>query len=473
MTKPVPIDSVSGGSHGVQAGYQQMRALAGTYQDKAWLFTEMAGLGARVMANGDLLESSVLAPLSFAEAEAQVLDATTGVNGLTVRAIGIEADALLVEVTVGAFEMSDALSRQISERLDNLLGKALAASLPGLLLAGGAAYLYLQTRSPEEQAAILAQIGDLVHDHPELAQHLVNAGGGLLDALTPGALGALNPGDGPIGSATTNDAARLLALLFGNRTDAETHRVDDAPASLYTEKRPGTLADLMRGLDSANMLDSNDESMNGAIQIQKITDNGQERYVVYIPGTDDMGPLPAGDETARDMLTNYQLIGGMDNSYANGITQALREAGLSGKDIMMVGHSQGGMVATSLASDPAFRDEFNVRHVVSAGSPTAQVPDLPDSVTGFHLENRGDAVPMLDGEDNPDQPNRVTVKFDGTGSHDIADNHDIKHYVEGAQAADSSDHGSIRDAIRAMEESGFLGTGGQVDEVVTYTVSRP
>ena len=84
-----PIESVSGGSHGVEAGYEQMLALAERYERQAGDFVEMAGLGARVMANGDLLESAILSPITFGDAEVQVLDATTGANGLTVRAIGI------------------------------------------------------------------------------------------------------------------------------------------------------------------------------------------------------------------------------------------------------------------------------------------------------------------------------------------------------------------------------------------------
>ena len=73
-----PIESVSGGSHGVEAGYEQMLALAERYERQAGDFVEMAGLGARIMANGDLLESAILSPVSFGDAEVQVLDATTG-----------------------------------------------------------------------------------------------------------------------------------------------------------------------------------------------------------------------------------------------------------------------------------------------------------------------------------------------------------------------------------------------------------
>lgn len=472
-----PIESVSGGSHGVQAGYEQMLALAERYERQAGDFVEMAGLGARIMANGDLLESSILSPGSFADAEVQVLDATTGANGLTVRAIGIEADALGVRAVVAAFKASDSLSKHAMEMLDNALGKLLfvgtVAALPALLAAGGISYAYYSTLSPEEQEALKAQIADnlgqFLHDHPEVAQHIINGGGGLLESLVPG-LGLLNPGDGPIDQATTGDAARLLALLLGNDTAFDVNQLDGVDPTLAQSHAPGSLADLMRSLNDTNEIDQDDPSRHGAIQIQKIMENGHERYIVYIPGTDDMSPIPQDGEHARDMETNYQLIGGLDSAYGRGIQQAMLDAGLEGKDVMLVGHSQGGMVSTSLAADPDFTQHFNVQHVVTAGSPTAQVPDLPAGTSAIHFENRGDAVPLLDGEDNPDQPNRTTVKFD-EGTSDVGDNHAIRHYVDGAAAADASSNGSIQDQIRQMQEDGYLGNG-TVEDVSTYQITR-
>ena len=474
---PPPIESVSGGSYGIHAGYEQMLALAERYERQAGDFVEMAGLGARLMANSDLLESAILSPGSFADAELQVLDATTGVNGLTVRAIGIEADALGVRAVVAAFKASDSLSRHATEMLDNTLGKLLLAgtvvALPALLAAGGISYAYYSTLSPEEQATLTAQLADdlgqLLHDHPELAEHIINGGGGLIESLVPG-IGLLNPGDGPIDRATTNDAARLLALLLGNSTDYDVDQLDGIGPTLNQGRAPESLEDLMRSLDDTNNLDHDEPGRHGAIQIQTVGQPPHERYVVYIPGTDDMSPIPQDGEHARDMETNYQLIGGMDSAYGQGIQQAMIDAGLEGKDVMLVGHSQGGMVSTSLAADPDFTRHFNVQHVVTAGAPTAQVPDLPAGTSALHFENRGDAVPLLDGEDNPDEPHRTTVRFD-QGTSDVGGNHGIDRYVEGAKAADASDNGSIRDQVRQMNEDGYLG-GDSVSNLQTYQITR-
>jgi hypothetical protein len=468
-----PIESVSGGSHGVEAGYDQMLALAGRCERQAVDLVVMAGLGARVVLDGDLLESAVLSPLTFADAERQVLGATTGADGLTVRALGIEADALAVRAVVAAFGASDVLSRHASETIDHALGRLTASALPALLVAGGVGHLYCSTLSPEERAALAEQLGDdlgeLLHDHPELAQHLVNGGGGLLGSLVPG-VGLLDPGDGPITRATTNDAARLMALLLGDDTDYSVTRRDDLDGHGATPDAPESLQALMHQLSATNDLGLADGGTHGAIQVQQVGRVPDERYIVYLPGTDDMGPVPASGDRARDMETNYQLVGGMDSAYGRGIQQAMVQAGLTGKDVMLVGHSQGGMVSASLAADPDFARQFNVQHVVTAGAPTAQVPHLPDGTHGLHLENRGDAVPLLDGEDNPDQPHRTTVAFDD-GSSDIVDNHGLDRYARGAAAADASDNGSIRHHIDRMRDDGFLGAGPS-GPVQTWAITR-
>ena len=56
------ILAVSGGSHGLEASYDAMRALADTYDSAGDRMREMARLGSRTLADEDLLESSLLSP---------------------------------------------------------------------------------------------------------------------------------------------------------------------------------------------------------------------------------------------------------------------------------------------------------------------------------------------------------------------------------------------------------------------------
>ena len=50
--------------------------------------------------------------------------------------------------------------------------------------------------------------------------------------------------------------------------------------------------------------------------------------------------------------------------------------------------------------------------VVTAGSPTAQVPGFPAGTHVLSLEQHGDVVPQLDGAPNPDSVEQTTVTFD-------------------------------------------------------------
>jgi hypothetical protein len=86
------------------------------------------------------------------------------------------------------------------------------------------------------------------------------------------------------------------------------------------------------------------------------------------------------------------------------------------------------------------------------------------------LENRGDVVPLLDGHDNPDSLQQVTVTFDDHETS-IAGNHSLQHYVHGAVAVDASTDPSVREQLDSLREQGFLGSGGTATSQV-FQVTR-
>ena len=75
---------------------------------------------------------------------------------------------------------------------------------------------------------------------------------------------------------------------------------------------------------------------------------------------------------------------------------------------------------------------FHVTHVVTAGSPIAGVHGYPPGSHVLSLENHGDVVPLLDGHDNADTNQQVTVRFDDHETS-IAGNHGLRHYVRGSR----------------------------------------
>ncbi|MCW2795373.1 hypothetical protein [Nocardioides sp.] len=457
---PATITGVSGGVDGLAATYDQVLALATSYDAAGNRMRAWAGSGVRAMTNGDLLESAPLSPPTFTEVEAAILAATSGPDGVLVESVGWETDAILLRVTVRSFQATDELVHATFEVLDHAVGRAIGSTLPAtvpVLLALG--LLGVVDGDDLQRWAV---------EHPGLLEHAVNGSGGLLDGLGV----PLTPGT-PLGPATftpdTESAAGTLAALYGPDGDATVQPRDLDVAS--SGSQPGSLAEVIGHLGEVSDLSgpAHPEN-NGTIEVQTFTDaNGEVRHIVYLPGTDDLATLPwSQDGDVRDLATNLQLIAGHDNAYQQGILQAMHQAGINGDDpVLLAGHSQGGMEAAAILSQGS---DFNVTNVVTAGSPTAQVDGFPAGTHVLSLEHDGDVVPLFDGEENPDSVQQVTVHF-GDGGTDIADHHSFPHYVDGAAAVDASDDPSIIESLQSLVHHGFLGTGQTVTSQ-TFQISR-
>jgi hypothetical protein len=93
--------------------------------------------------------------------------------------------------------------------------------------------------------------------------------------------------------------------------------------------------------------------------------------------------LPDGGRSAR-----LRLVGGDLSSYARRVREALdRTITDPGARVMLVGSGPGGLVAAELASGPP-PVAFTIEQVVTAGSPSAQAPRLPEGVRMLSLEGR-------------------------------------------------------------------------------------
>jgi hypothetical protein len=440
------ILDVRGGVTGIEASHEEVRALARRYDAAGDLLREWSCLGAHVLADPDLLVSAPLSPATFAAAEAAVAAATTGPDGALTASLGWEVDAALVRAALAYLETADTTAHAALEELDRevgfLLGSGLRLSAPLLPIA-----LPLLERLPVEETAV---------EHPRLVEHLVNGGGGLLGGLL--GLGML--------TRDTESASALLGAAYGDRPTRAVPRADIRLPS--GQRRPADLTELVDHLREVAALSPEPDSPdNGTIAIQTIGDEGGVRHVVYLPGTDDMRTLPwTQDQDVRDFGTNLRLVGGLDDGYRRGILDAMHAAGIGAHDpVLLVGHSQGGMEAASILGHGS---DFHVTNVVTAGSPTAQVHGFPDGSHVLSLEHRGDVVPLLDGEPNPDTVEQTTVTFSDGPLGDVDHNHGYPAYLDGAAATDASDDPSVREQLQSLRDHGFLvGDGGGAPTVST------
>lgn len=199
---------------------------------------------------------------------------------------------------------------------------------------------------------------------------------------------------------------------------------------------PNSLATVMHRV--ADLEHAPDASL--AIE-QVVGADGVVRYIVELPGMRHMGAAP----DPQDLTGAISAVAFPSTAYTRCVAKALDAARVPpGADVMLVGHSEGGIVAMDLAGDSSFNGRrVNVTHVVVAGSPVSSKRVAPASATKvFSVENVNDIVTHLDAvgsagfassagsASSADEiPARLTYQF-SADRHDIVGTHDPDRYAE-------------------------------------------
>jgi hypothetical protein len=163
--------------------------------------------------------------------------------------------------------------------------------------------------------------------------------------------------------------------------------------------------------------------------------SGNQTAVVYIPGTQTIGF--GGGENPLDMASNIQAISSSGEAASErAVLLAMRQAGIDSNDeVILVGHSQGGMVAGNLAAYPS---GFIAAGLVAIGAPLAHIKNLKAPVMA--IEHVNDPVPNLSGKANPMKKNWVTVQriSEKPESNALMFSHSLKSYRNTTFAIDTS-----------------------------------
>ena len=169
------------------------------------------------------------------------------------------------------------------------------------------------------------------------------------------------------------------------------------------------------------------------------TQSGTKIAVVYVPGTQTFG---FGEGTnPLDMASNIQAMSGSGKAASEkAVLLAIGQAGINPADeVILVGHSQGGMVAGTIAAYPS---GFIAAGLVTFGAPLGQIKNLKMPVMA--IEHVNDPVPNLSGKANPMKKNWVSVQriSEKPESDALMFSHSLKSYRNTATAIDvSSDVG--------------------------------
>lgn len=414
--------------------YDQMLALADLFDASGNEMRTRARLGASILGDDDVVDSGELSKATWGQAEEDIRAATTGKHGLLTRSVELDADALVVRATVLTYRWIDELQQAAYQTLGSIAGRAIGYLAPEVALGGAIVSAGLIETDALDRDGVTAYLSELAENNPDLMEHL-SGGGGLLDGLhmrsllTAGVLAsdqgahAARGGLRAIGVAPfPTDAVSAFRDSAGSFVEAEQ---PEAEVDTDAGSAPRSLEELMANLVAEDR----------KISVQRV---GAGRYIAYLPGS-------LGHEAGR-----LRLVGADPTTSAGQVVRAIEKA-VTDDDarVMLVGSASGGTIAAEIAASVT-SSRFVVDQVVTAGSPSAQVPRLPEATRMLSLEDRSDPVALLGSLINARVTNRLTVVFDGRdddGSH---------AYVAGARAADSAEHPELRAEITRMQDLGFL-----------------
>jgi hypothetical protein len=322
----------------------------------------------RFLADPDVLASAVLDPSGAAQFEEAMAIALDGPHGLVAAAGSVELRGVQLPAAVATYQATDRLLADLQVTFDWFTR---LATLPISVLGSVLRYSGDLAHDVNLKRQLIDDLQRLIVNHPGILDAFVGASPTLissinrqLDKPTMGLWGVL------LASVTrrwpypqtADQASGLVAAMYGDGT-SEVKQLgrdpDPAVASV-----PGGLDDIVGGLAYRNThrykvrIDSNTkkEFRYGNIDIRAIDrGDGRKSYIVDIPGTSAWNIKPGDDRTQiTDFPTNVHGIAEDVTSYQLGIRKALEQAEIrpgDGSSIMLVGHSQGGIVAAKAAGD--------------------------------------------------------------------------------------------------------------------------
>lgn len=374
----VSTTTTQGSSSAVTANLDDLRALAGLLRR---LSTEADGAaGAAVAIEWHLpARGDLLSPLTAATCAGSAVALAARLDAASVRAGVLSA---CVGACVLAYEAAEAA--------------ATAAFRPGRV-AGALAWpllkaTYAQKRGEAVDGSVVTQ---------------------LAPAIVEG-LDMLLPGDFETGVNLIRTSPAFAALERAALSRPATTSLVGTPGSV---EAPPPARSISGGMKRISSLYEQDEEASH-IQVQRVVEprTGRGHWTVMIPGT---AIWPPGHGTVLDGAGNLVAAAGGVNSAERAVAEALHDAmereGVTGtlEPIMLIGHSQGGMVMTNLARRS---DDLNITRVVTYGSPVGDTR-VPPGTRTLNIENRDDVVKDIDGlKTGEDDPRRTRVVLEAPGS---------------------------------------------------------
>ncbi|MFJ3958813.1 hypothetical protein [Arthrobacter sp. NPDC090010] len=214
---------------------------------------------------------------------------------------------------------------------------------------------------------------------------------------------------------------------------------------------PEHLEDILGGVTKAYGDEKNDGS---TVRITEVNKPGQgPAYIVSIPGTESWD-RQTGDNPL-DLTGNLTSVANGESTATKSIELALDQAGIPrDAPVLLVGHSQGGIIAADLASNDEFTDKYNVTNLITYGSPIDSV-SVPDNIDAVAIQHDKDVVPRLD-LGNHKFSTVAGVPLIPFGSENNATVVDLKSPAGIGDPKANHDYGKYATSVGEAEKSGPL-----------------
>ncbi|QIG44910.1 hypothetical protein G5V58_20935 [Nocardioides anomalus] len=300
-----------------------------------------------------------------------------------------------------------------------------------------------------------------------------------VSALAASALGTVGSGVGAVYDGITGENHHWFEEGRGVAGTPVAAPTDPTAASQYSPvvARPHDLPSLMQGVTDSYQVGSAPGS-NGDVRITRVDNGtGTPAYVVCIPGTESWNP--SAGATGRDLTANLALVAGNPSAAAESVRAAMDQAHIPpGSPVMLVGHSQGGIIAGTLAADHSFVEKYGVTNVLTYGAPIDHLRIDP-SVQVLQVQHATDIVPRLDlgglqTGSTPFPSTQAGVVLDNPGHFwDAATNHSYVEYANSVrdELGANTPEGEILRQYQSSLGRFFVAPGGTVT-AVDVPVSR-
>lgn len=209
----------------------------------------------------------------------------------------------------------------------------------------------------------------------------------------------------------------------------------------------------------------------GSIGVVKVARaDGTPAWIVHLPGTEDWSTFDSSNPF--DMEGNLEgLTAGDMDSYLQQhvlvqelIKDALHASGaLPTDDVLLTGHSGGGIHAGAAAADPEFLADVNVKMIVIAGAPARNM-EVSNDIAVMDLGNEDDIVTALDFGPPPATANWVSVTShrpsaaaSGGLGDVVKEAHAVDNYLKDAVELDAGSNPAVMGQKEVL--AGLLGVG--------------